>query len=64
MKKKDNISIFLVLWPIFSAMVVLDTYQQEGSLAHESDGCNAVSAKSVKLSLMKFGLMLLGTNSY
>lgn len=48
MKKKYNISIFLVLWPVFSVIVVLDTYGQEGLLTHESDGCNAVSAKSVK----------------
>lgn len=42
-------------------MVVLDTYVQEGLLAHESDGCNAVSAKSVKLSLITFGFIVPGT---
>lgn len=60
-EEKDNIFIFVVLWPIFSAMFVLDTFGQEGLLAHKSDGCNAVSAKSVKSSLITFGFIVLGT---
>lgn len=64
MKKKDTISIFLVSWPVFSAMVVLDTYVQEGLLAHESDVCNAVSAKSVKSFSWHLDLLYLEQNSY